>query len=239
VLLQPRLQNGNRPFYRNWLKNSIIILLPTDGVLLKVNSRRERCCAWNLIATISHVWTLSMLFFQDSTDMSITFSARSSGYMTWLGLGIINSNQVHFLILSYHRAMSLLVLHVTSCIYLFLLAKHAGTPFLIMHWSHSCLQVPTSMKCAIPWHWNLKKFFSEHPIELMDQEDRVMEHNTRRVMKHSLILQGAISFVHERKSYMEDREVPPFNCLKIHGQCDLHHFLMLSPPLINLETRFL
>jgi hypothetical protein len=45
-------------------------------------------------------------------------------------------------------------------------------------------------------------FHSEHPIELMDPEDRVMEHNTRRVMKHRPILQGAMSPMHRKKSCM-------------------------------------
>jgi hypothetical protein len=53
-------------------------------------------------------------------------------------------------------------------------------------------------------------FHSEYPIELMDQEDRVMEHHTRRVMKHNLILQGAMSLMHGRKSCMGNQEVSLF-----------------------------
>jgi hypothetical protein len=71
-------------------------------------------------------------------------------------------------------------------------------------------------------------FHSEHPIELMDQEDRVMERNTRRVMKHSLILQGAISLMHERKSCMGNQEVFLLSTVPItsflHGQCIFHRF---------------
>jgi hypothetical protein len=71
-------------------------------------------------------------------------------------------------------------------------------------------------------------FQSEHPIELMDQEDRVMERNTRRVMKHSLILQGAISLMHERKSCMGNQEVFLLSIVPItsflHDQCIFHHF---------------
>jgi hypothetical protein len=56
-------------------------LVSTDGVLLKVCNWNEGCCAWSPIATTSHDQTLSMLLFQDSTDMSITFFVLSSGYM--------------------------------------------------------------------------------------------------------------------------------------------------------------
>jgi hypothetical protein len=53
-------------------------------------------------------------------------------------------------------------------------------------------------------------FYSEYPTELMDQEDRVIEHNTRRVMKHNPILQGVMSLMHGRKSYMGNQEVSLF-----------------------------
>ncbi len=45
---------------------------------------------------------------------------------------------------------------------------------------------------------------SEHPLELLDQEDRVMKHTTSRVMKHNPILQVVMSSTHERKSGMGD-----------------------------------
>jgi hypothetical protein len=47
-------------------------------------------------------------------------------------------------------------------------------------------------------------FHSEHLLELLYQEDRVMKRNTSRVMKHNLILQGAMSPTHRRKSGMDD-----------------------------------
>jgi hypothetical protein len=50
-------------------------------------------------------------------------------------------------------------------------------------------------------------FHSEHQIELMDQEDRVIEDNIRRVMNHCPILQGSMSPTYGRKSCMENREV--------------------------------
>jgi hypothetical protein len=82
-----------------------------------------------------------------------------------------------------------------------------------------------------PWHWNLRKFFSifEHPLELLDQEDRVRKRNTSRVMKHNLILQGTMSSTHERKSGMGDWEVFIFSTVPlsflIRGQCVFHRFL--------------
>jgi hypothetical protein len=65
--------------------------------------------------------------------------------------------------------------------------------------------------------WNLRKsltlelekvlFHSEHPLESLDQEDRVMKPKTSRVMNHNLILRGAMSLMHERKSDMGDQKV--------------------------------
>jgi hypothetical protein len=72
-------------------------------------------------------------------------------------------------------------------------------------------------------------FHTEHPIESMDQADRVMEHNTRRVMKHNPILQGAISLMHRRKSCKGNREVFLLSTVPmssfLRGQCIFHHFL--------------
>jgi hypothetical protein len=74
-------------------------------------------------------------------------------------------------------------------------------------------------------------FHSEHLLELMDHEDRVMKHDTSRVMKQNLILQGAMSPTHRRKSGMDDQEVLLLSTVSIsfllHGQCIFHHFLCL------------
>jgi hypothetical protein len=63
-------------------------LVSTDGLLLEVRNRNEGCLAWSPVATTSHDQTLSMLLFQDLTDMSITFFVLSSGYTmcgwTWV-----------------------------------------------------------------------------------------------------------------------------------------------------------
>jgi hypothetical protein len=84
------------------VENPIMALFPMGGVLLKVLNRKERCHAWSPGATTSHVQALSMLFFQDSTGMSIILFVPCSGDTTWLCLCISNSNRVYFLILSYH-----------------------------------------------------------------------------------------------------------------------------------------
>jgi hypothetical protein len=47
----------------------------------------------------SHVQTLSMLFFQDSTDMSITLFIPCFVYMTWLCLCVSNFDWIHSLLL--------------------------------------------------------------------------------------------------------------------------------------------
>jgi hypothetical protein len=58
-------------------------LVPTDGVLLEVHNQKERYRTWSLVATTSHIRTLSMLFFQDSTSTRTTLFVPSSGYTTW------------------------------------------------------------------------------------------------------------------------------------------------------------
>jgi hypothetical protein len=72
-------------------------------------------------------------------------------------------------------------------------------------------------------------FHPDHPNELIDQENWVMEYNTRRAMKHSPILHGTMSPTHGRKSGMGDREVfllstIPLSFL-IHSQCVFYRFL--------------
>jgi hypothetical protein len=47
-------------------------------------------------------------------------------------------------------------------------------------------------------------FHSEHLLESLDQEDRIMKPKTSRVMNHNPILQGAMSHTHRRKSGMGD-----------------------------------
>jgi hypothetical protein len=85
-------------------------------------------------------------------------------------------------------------------------------------------------------------FHSEHLLELLDQEDRVMKCDTSRVMKHNPILQGDMPPMHERKSRMGDWKVFFLPGLPIssflYNWCILRRFLC-SPPFINLETRFL
>jgi hypothetical protein len=47
-------------------------------------------------------------------------------------------------------------------------------------------------------------FYSKHPLELMGQEDQVMKRDTSRVMEYYPILHGAMSFMHGKKSGMDD-----------------------------------
>jgi hypothetical protein len=82
-------------------------LFPMDGILLEVRNRKERRCAWSFIAMTSHVQTLSMLFLQDSTDMSTTLFIPSSGYTTLLCLCVSTIGRIHSLLLVYHQAIPL------------------------------------------------------------------------------------------------------------------------------------
>jgi hypothetical protein len=99
VLNHASSQDGKRHFNWNWPENPTTTLASTDGVLLEVRNRKERCHAWSLIATASRVRTLIMLFFQYSIDMSIALLKRSFSYTTGLGLCVSNFNQIHSLLL--------------------------------------------------------------------------------------------------------------------------------------------
>jgi hypothetical protein len=107
ALLQLGLYDGKCPFHWNWPENPIMTLIPTDGVLFEVCNRKERCHSWGHVAKTSHVWTLSMLLFQDSTDKSITLFIHTP--IIWssnVGMSFTH-NQVHSLVRAYHRATSL------------------------------------------------------------------------------------------------------------------------------------
>jgi hypothetical protein len=147
-------------------------------------------------------------------------------------------------------------------------AQHGVSPLRAMaSWSHSCLHV--SVLFGHPREYRLRShrwsilfgssypdggllpltlgyekvlFHSEHPLKLLDQEDRVMKSDTSRVMKHNLILPGDMSPTHERKSCMGDWKVFFLPSLPIssflHDRCILCRFLC-SPAFINLGMRFL
>jgi hypothetical protein len=106
-LLKPGLQDGKCPFHWNGPENLIMTLIPTDGVLLKVRNQKERCHAWNLVAMTSHVWTLSMLFFQYSTSTSITWFITSSRYTTWPYLVCLQLRSDTLLASCYRQAITL------------------------------------------------------------------------------------------------------------------------------------
>jgi hypothetical protein len=91
----------------NWSENLIMTLFSTDGILFEVRNRKKRWHAWSLVAMTSHVWTLSMLLFQDLTGTSITVCIQTPVIRSDnVGMSLTR-NQVHSLVLVYHRATSL------------------------------------------------------------------------------------------------------------------------------------
>jgi hypothetical protein len=93
-----------------------------DGVLLEVRNWKERYRAWSLVAMTSHVWTLSMLLFQDSNGTSVALFIQI--LIIWPSIVVMSSipNQVHSLLLAYYRAMSLWLHKKVSGMRPFLLA---------------------------------------------------------------------------------------------------------------------
>jgi hypothetical protein len=171
-------------------------------------------------------------------------------------------NQVYSFVHAYHRAISwwfhkrLPFCTIGACVSL-ISSKYptcCWSTFQSCHYDLTCDFVYLS--CSIiqenivfystndrsSWEFENVIFDFKHPLELLDQEEQVRKRNTSRVMKHNLILQGTMSPMHGRKSCMRDWEVLLCSIVPkssvLHGQCVLHHFIVL-PPLINLGTRFL
>jgi hypothetical protein len=93
-----------------------------------------------------------------------------------------------------------------------------------------------------PWHYNLRTFFSVPSFRSSwAKKIWVMKPNTSRVMKHHLILQGAMSPTPKGKvAWMTEKfsllSIVPVSFL-LPSQYIFHHFLY--PSLVNLEMRFL
>jgi hypothetical protein len=121
-----------------------------------------------------------------------------------------------------------LILHSTLCIHPIRLSKRMSSPIaprINSFWKF----LPQWALSSLKLEFEKVLFHFEHLIELMDQEDRVMEHNTRRVMKYNPILQGAISFMHRSKSCMGNQELFLLSVVPISSflcsQCSFHRFL--------------
>jgi hypothetical protein len=229
----------------------------------KYATEKEGCCAWSLIATTSQILALSLLLLSDLMNISISLFV-SHPCLTFLNSACTSftPNQVYPLVHVYHRAISWqfrkrLPFALVELVYRWFRASslHGVGPLsshvIMISLVPSCLIAPMidSVWKFLP-RWVMSSstlefekvlFHSEHPLELLDQEDWVMKHNTCIVMKHNTILQGAMSPTHERKSGMGDREVFLLSTVSISfllcGQCIFHHFLF--PSFINLGTRFL
>jgi hypothetical protein len=85
-------------------------------------------------------------------------------------------------------------------------------------------------------------FHSEHPLELLGQEDRVMKRNTNRVMKHNPILQGPtlpaimegkVMWETEKFSSVQLSQNPLFSTLNVSII-----FLCFPPPFVNSGQDF-
>jgi hypothetical protein len=121
----------------------------------------------------------------------------SSPYLTSLNSACISftPNQVCFFIHIYHRAMSVhfrastlhgvglpsshvvLILHVASCIHLDLLSKTISsliTPIIDLVWEF----LPGWRISPLTLEFEEVHFLSELPLELLNQEDRVMRRHT-------------------------------------------------------------
>jgi hypothetical protein len=85
--------------YQNWPENPIMTLFPTDGVVLEVRNRKERCHSWSPFAMTGHIQTISVLLFHDSTSTSTTLFVRVLAIRIGLALCVSNFGLIHSLLL--------------------------------------------------------------------------------------------------------------------------------------------
>jgi hypothetical protein len=89
--------------YWNWSENPMMTLFSTDGVLLEVRNRKVWYHAWSPVVMTSHVWTLSMLFFQDSTNTNSTLFVLSPAI--WLDFVCMSPTLIKYtLAFCHHRS---------------------------------------------------------------------------------------------------------------------------------------
>jgi hypothetical protein len=136
----------------------------------------------------------------------------------------------------------ILISHVASCIRLNLLSKRISSSITLMidpFWKF----LPGWRMSPLTLDFEEVLFLSELPLELLNQEDRVMRRHTSRVMKRNQILQGDMLPTHRRKGGMGDQEVLLHLIILmtslLHNQRVLHCFFCFPPPFVNLRTRFL
>jgi hypothetical protein len=58
--LRQELQEGRCISSSELAKDPCASFIGTDGVLLEVRNRKEECCTWSLVATISHILALKL-----------------------------------------------------------------------------------------------------------------------------------------------------------------------------------
>jgi hypothetical protein len=102
--------------------------------------------------------------------------------------------------------------------------------------------LPRWVRLSLTLEFEKVFFLFDLPLELLNQENRVIRRHTSRAMKRNQILQGAMSPMHRRKGGMGEREVLHLTVLIssfLHDQCALYRFLCFPLPFVNLGTRFL
>jgi hypothetical protein len=138
--------------YWNWPKNQIMTLFLTDGVLLGIRNRKERCHAWSFVATTSHIRTLSMLFFLDSTGMSSTLFVPCLALRP--GFAYVSPTLIKYtLAFCYHRTHLHHIMDAQTVLYITILTPfqpNEWRSFLNIHWSSSAFQSSLAMERSHP-----------------------------------------------------------------------------------------
>jgi hypothetical protein len=197
--------------------------------------------SWFLIQYMFRIWGS---FYKQSCSLlqNLKFHILFENFQIWEVYLLIKSIQTRLNFLNNWK-FSLLI-RTGSCLHVSILFGHLREYHLRSHrWSIPFeSSYPDGGLLPLTLGYEKVLFHSEHPLKLLDQEDRVMKSDTSRVMKHNSILPGGMSPTHERKICMGDWKVFFLPSLPIssflHDRCILRHFLC-SPAFVNLGTIFL
>jgi hypothetical protein len=137
---------------RNLQKDHCATFVRTDGVLLEVRNQKEECCAWNLVAIISHILSLTLTASLRLMVRSLSLFV-SNPCLTFLSSDCTSSilNPVYSWIRVYHRAipwrisnlLPFFLLYWCSCItyfegVLYMASVHSQA---VWSWSQPCAYI--------------------------------------------------------------------------------------------------
>jgi hypothetical protein len=107
---------------QNLWKDPCKTFIRMDGVLLEVHNQKEECCAWSLVATISHILALKLTASLRLLVRSFSLSCQSIAWLSWVVLHIVHSRPSVLLGSRLSSSLIAVVLWVLACNHSILIA---------------------------------------------------------------------------------------------------------------------